>query len=260
MTTSGAYKVNQMGSNARGSAWHTYRQLMYGDASWWYCVKAELLTLLIGHLPGALGLALRKLLYPSLFQKCGRGVVFGQGCTFRHAHKITLGTGVILDDRCVLDAKGQNNSGILIGNKVYIGRNTIIYCKDGDIHIGDQVNISSNTQIFSAHQLEIGPQTVIAAFCYLLSGGDYDPNLPSVPFAEQTGVETAKPTRIGPNCWLAAGVIVPNGITLGEHVVAAAGAVITRDVDQHQLCGGVPAKVIRNLPDAVEGVGSTPSS
>lgn len=253
MTESESFKVKALGKSGDGqSAWQRYRQLMYGDASWGYCLKAELLTLLVGYLPGVVGLALRKLLYPSLFSQCGRGAVFGQGCTFRHAHKISLGDGVILDDRCVIDAKGEANQGIRIGNQVYVGRNTIIYCKGGDIVIGDQVNISSNCQIFSAQHLEIGSNTVIAAFCYLLSGGDYNPDQPDIPFASQTGMETARPTRIGANCWLAAGVIIPNGITLGDHVVTAAGAVVTNDIPANQLWGGIPARLIRTLADTTK--------
>ena len=64
---------------------------------------------------------------------------FGRHLTLRHAHKIRLGQGVVIDDNGVLDAKGDGNRGIVLGNRVYVGRNTIIYCKNGDIHIGLQI-------------------------------------------------------------------------------------------------------------------------
>ncbi len=247
MTDSKAFKVGKVEANGKSSALQQYRQLIYGNASLWYMVKAELLTLLMGQCPGALGLALRKIFYPGLFKECGRSVIFGRNLTLRHANKISLGDGVILDDNVVLDAKGDSNRGVTIGSKVYIGRNTIVYCKNGDIVIGDQVNISSNCQIFSSNQLEVGPQTVIAAFCYLLSGGQYEMDMPDVPFAEQTGMCTDGPTKIGANCWLATGVVGPDGVTIGDHVVVAAGAVVTKDVAADQLCGGVPAKPLRDL-------------
>ncbi len=250
MTDSKAFKVGKVGGAENSSALQQYRQLIYGDASWWYVFKSELLSLLIGQCSGALGFALRKMFYPGLFKQCGRGVVFGRNLTLRHASKISLGDGVILDDNVVLDAKGDSNQGVNIGSKVYIGRNTIVYCKDGDIILGDQVNISSNCQLFSSKLLEVGPQTVIAAFSYLLSGGQYDMNTPDVPFAEQTGMCTDEPTKIGANCWLGAGVVIPNGITIGDHVVVAAGSVVTKDVSKDQLCGGVPARPLKNLKSA----------
>lgn len=245
MGDSKTFKVGKV--DAKTSALQQYRQLIYGKASLWYVFKSELLTLLIGQCPGALGLALRKMFYPGLFKHCGRGVIFGKNLTLRHANKISLGDGVVLDDNVVLDAKGDSNHGLTIGSRVYIGRNTIVYCKNGDIIIGEQVNISSNCQIFSSNRLEIGSQTVIAAFSYLLSGGQYDMDMPEVPFAEQTGMRTDGPTKIGANCWLATGVVIPDGVTIGDHVVVAAGAVVTRDFAGDQLCGGVPAKPLRDL-------------
>ena len=61
--------------------------------------------------PGALGLALRKTLYPLLLGACGRGVVFGQNVVLRHPHKIRIGDNVVIDDNCLLDAKGDAQPG-----------------------------------------------------------------------------------------------------------------------------------------------------
>jgi acetyltransferase-like isoleucine patch superfamily enzyme len=62
------------------------------------------------------------------------------------------------------------------------------------------------------------------------------------------------PVRIGNNVWLAANVIVLPGVTIGDDVVAAAGAVITKDVESGSLVAGNPAKVIRRIrPDESGG-------
>ena len=52
----------------------------------------------------------------------GRGVVFGRNLVLRHAKKIALGDGVVLDDNCVVDAKGAGNRGISIGAGAYVGK------------------------------------------------------------------------------------------------------------------------------------------
>ncbi|HMP74221.1 MAG TPA: DapH/DapD/GlmU-related protein [Kiritimatiellia bacterium] len=241
------FKIKAVTSGGSGSAFRKYRDLMYGPASLGYVMLSELLVLLFGSLPGALGLVLRKKLYPRLFKQVGRGVVFGRNLTLRHAQKITLGDHVILDDNVVVDAKGSSNRGIEIGNGVYLGRNTIVYCKNGNITLGDRVNVSSNCQIFSSNELTVGQGTVIGAFTYLLSGGEYDPMNREVPFADQSGMETKGPLSIGRNCWLGAGVVVTDASSIGEHCVVAAGAVVTKQFGDEVILAGVPARVLRTL-------------
>ena len=94
--------------------------------------------LLCAWVPGALGLFLRSKLYPLLLGRVGRNVVFGANVTLRHPHKIHIGDNVVIDDHCCLDAKGTDNRGITIGNGVFVGRNTILSCKNGDIVIDDR--------------------------------------------------------------------------------------------------------------------------
>ncbi len=54
----------------------------------------------------ALGYLLRKVFYKFLFAEIGRGVAFGQNVIIRHPHKMKIGSNVMIDDNCVLDAKG----------------------------------------------------------------------------------------------------------------------------------------------------------
>ncbi len=243
METSNSFKVKDA---HRGGGFAKYRSLVYGDQGIGTIIKMELLTMLIGNLPGALGLILRKWFYPGLFKECGRGVIFGRNLTLRHAHKISLGENVIIDDYVMLDAKGNANRGVNIGTGVYIGRNTIIYCKNGDIEIGNSVNISSNCQIFSSNRLVIGQDTVIAAFTYILSGGMYDYR-DLTPFAHQSGMNTRGPTVVGPDCWIGAHVVVVDGSTIGRRCVVGAGAVVTCDLPDGSISTGIPARVARQV-------------
>jgi acetyltransferase-like isoleucine patch superfamily enzyme len=241
----GNYKIK---STAKTSAWQAYKLLYFGqNASLGQIIKTECVCSLFGAMPGAAGLVFRKILFPALLGGTGRGNVFGRGITLRHPQKISLGNKCIVDDGVVLDAKGDTNKGISIGNNVYIGRNTIVYTKNGNITIEDNVNISANCQIFSSGDIHIGSGTMIAAFCYILNGGIYNISRDAPPFAQQDGNQTKGPTRIGENCWLAAHTTVSDGVTLGEHCVLGAGAVALKDLPAHTLCAGSPAKVIRNL-------------
>jgi acetyltransferase-like isoleucine patch superfamily enzyme len=239
-------KVNTVVGDRGKSALAKYRELYYGDAPWLEVLHVELVLLLANSVPGAFGLWLRSKLYRTLFASVGDGVVFGRNLTLRHPQKIRIGSRVIVDDNVVLDAKGRDNLGIIIGDGVYIGRNTIVYCKNGDIRLEDRVNLSSNCQVFSANHLTVGEGTVVGAFTYFLSGGEYD-YASAVPFCEQGGKPSKGDLLIGRNCWIGAHVVVVDAACIGEHCVIGAGAVVTKPVPAHSVAAGVPAKVIKSL-------------
>ena len=129
-------------TSQKTSALKKYREMVVGKSGFFRLLKFELIMLLCNSCPGALGFLLRKIFYPRLFAHVGRGTVFGRNITIRHAHKIRIGDRCIIDDLVVLDAKGDTNRGINIGNDVIIARNTVLSCKNGDISIGNNSNIS----------------------------------------------------------------------------------------------------------------------
>ena len=49
------------------------------------------------------------------------------------------------------------------------------------------------------------------------------------------------------NVWIGAGATILPGVTVGENSIVAAGAVVTKDVPDNTIVGGVPAKWIKNL-------------
>lgn len=57
------------------------------------------------------------------------------------------------------------------------------------------------------------------------------------------------PIRIGEDVWIGAKAVVLAGVTIGDGAVVAAGAVVTKDVPARTVVGGVPAKVIRGVPE-----------
>jgi maltose O-acetyltransferase len=61
------------------------------------------------------------------------------------------------------------------------------------------------------------------------------------------GLETAEPIVIADGAWLAAGVIVCPGVSIGADAVVGAGSVVTRDLPGRHLCVGNPCRVIREL-------------
>jgi acetyltransferase-like isoleucine patch superfamily enzyme len=223
------------------SARQKYSRLIVGRDGWVALAGYELVQLLSQWVPGALGLALRKALYPMLLGSCGRGVVFGQNVVLRHPHKIRIGDDVVIDDQCLIDAKGDTNAGITIGARTFIGRNTILSCKNGDIVIGEGANIGFNCEVFSAARVELGAYALLAAYCYVI-GGDHDWKDAGTPVLEQGRV--ASGVRVGTGAWLGAGVKVLDGTTIGDDAIVGAGAVVNRDLPPKAIAVGVPARVV----------------
>ena len=223
------------------SARKRYSALVVGREGWGALVHYELVQLLSQNVPGALGLALRKTFFPSLLGGCGRNVIFGQNVVLRHPHKIRIGDNVVIDDNCLVDAKGDGNRGITIGSAVFVGRNTILSCKGGDIEIAAGANIGFNCEIFSASRVTIGRDTLLAAYCYVI-GGDHDFSDPAAAVLAQ-GRRSAG-VAIGDGAWLGAGAKILDGVTIGDRAVVGAGAVVREAVPAGAIAVGIPARVV----------------
>ena len=227
--------------DASTSAREKYAALVVGRTDWASLLLYELIVTFTQSLPGALGLVLRKALYPSLLGSCGRNVVFGQNVVLRHPHKIHIGNNVVFDDNCLVDAKGTSNTGIRVGNGVFVGRNTILSCKNGDIDLADEVNVGFNCEVFSASRVSIGKGTLLAAYTYVI-GGDHDFSDPSKSILEQG--RKSDGVSIGAGAWLGAGAKVLDGVSIGDNAIVGAGAVVTADVPAGTVVVGIPAKVV----------------
>ena len=57
------------------------------------------------------------------------------------------------------------------------------------------------------------------------------------------------PIVLGRNVWVGSNSTILAGVTIGDNAVVAAGAVVTKDVPDNAIVGGVPAKVIRHIED-----------
>lgn len=121
----------------------------------------------------------------------------------------------------------------------------IIVKKNASLLIGDNVGISNST-IFASHNIIIEADVKIGGGCRI-----WDTDHHSFIFHERNAVPETKPLGerivIGQGAWLAADVTVLKGVRIGSGAVIACGSVVTRDVPDFQVWGGVPAKFIKDL-------------
>ena len=226
------------------SAYRKYVDLFVGKKGLWQFLRFEIIIFFFSWIPGALGIFLRKLFFPLLFQKVGKEVAFGHHITLRHPHKIAIGDNSFIDDYAVLDAKGEEDQGILIGDNVIVGRNTILSCKGGSIRLSDFSNVSANCSLLSESKISVGKHTFLAGQCYLVAGGNHSFDRTDIPIMFQPSVRKGG-IAIGEDCWLGASVTVLDGISLDRGCVIGAGAVITKSFPAYSVAAGVPARTIR---------------
>jgi acetyltransferase-like isoleucine patch superfamily enzyme len=225
------------------SALAKYQDLFVGSRGLWRLFLYDTLSLASG-VPGAAGFALRKLCFRPLLGGLGRGSVFGRNVVLRHPRKIFIGENVVIDDNVVLDAKGSGNEGITLGDGSMVSRNSILSCKGGNIALGRGSKIGINCLVHSESRVEIAPDVTVAAYCYLLAGGNHEFDRIDLPVLDQPSYHKGG-VMIGAGSWLAARVTVLDGVSIGRGVVVGAGAVVRDSLPDYAIAVGIPARVIR---------------
>lgn len=210
-----------------------YRQLVTGKPGLLALLRYELTMGVLGGLPGALGLVLRRHVYPSLFREVGGGLVVGRHVIIRYPELIKLGRKVVIDDYAVLDARGAGDGGIEIGDEVFIGRGAVIQSKWGPLRIGAQTSIGGNSVICAMGGITIG-QMVRLAGGIQVSGGMYHTDKPNIPIAEQ-GMYTRGPIVIGDGTWIGMGALVLDGVVIGDNCAIGAGMIMKEDVPANSV-------------------------
>jgi acetyltransferase-like isoleucine patch superfamily enzyme len=225
-----------------------YGALVVGRKGLLALLKYEIITGLFSGFPGALGFFLRKIFFPCLLGETGRGVVFGRGITLRHPHKIRIGARTVIDDQVVLDAKGEANEGIVVGEDCYIGRGTILSCKEGSIHLGDFCNISAHCTLLSETVIRLGRYCFLAGNCYLVAGGNHRFDDLETPIMFQPSVGKGG-IGIEDDVWLGAGVMVLDGANIGRGTVVGAGSVVTASLPEFSFARGARMLKIQSRRD-----------
>lgn len=128
------------------------------------------------------------------------------------------------------------------GENVYINR-WVVVDYGINIHIGENFYSNYNLTMLDVCPIIIGKNAMIGPNCQFLT-----PLHPLDPIERNSGKEYGAPITIGDNFWAGGGVTVLPGVTLGNNVVAGAGAVITKSFGDNVVLAGNPARVIKEIP------------
>jgi maltose O-acetyltransferase len=111
-----------------------------------------------------------------------------------------------------------------------------------NISIGDGTFVNFDCAMLDIAPIAIGTTCWLATQVQLLAATH-----PIDPIPRRDGWEYGKPITLADNVWLGGGVIVCPGVTIGEHTVVGAGAVVTGDLPAGVVAYGNPARVVREI-------------
>lgn len=241
------YNKTHKSVTEKGSALKKYQQIIVGSDSLLTTVYFEFCSWL-SIVPGALGLALRKLLWPRLFKHCGKGVQFASGIILRHPKRIVLGDNVILSEGVVLDARNEAvEVALTLGAGSMLSNNVVINCKGGTVQIGENAGIGVQTVIQSTHNcpVTIGDDVIMGPRCFVVGGGSYNMDDLTMPIRLQ-GIKADDGCDIHSNVWLGANVTILGNARIASGAVVAACALVNNEVAKNTIVGGVPAKKLKS--------------
>lgn len=124
------------------------------------------------------------------------------------------------------------------GKNVNFERNSVF---GPELRIGDNSGIGIDSEVYGpvtiGSDVMMGPEVIIYT-----SGHEYSRT--DVPIRLQGGSEV-KPVVIGNDVWIGRRAIIMPGVSIGDGCVIGAAAVVTKDVKDYSVVGGVPARVIK---------------
>lgn len=115
------------------------------------------------------------------------------------------------------------------------------------LEIGDNVCIGDYNRFACCDRIQIEDDVLFAAYVHIT---DHSHNFErtDIPVIDQ-GLSSKGPVRIGKGTWIGIKAEILSGVTIGQHCVVAAGAVVTRSVPDFSLVAGCPARVVKRYDD-----------
>lgn len=125
--------------------------------------------------------------------------------------------------------------GAKVGQNVHVHPSVTVFIP-WNLEIGDWSSIGFDALIYNLGAVKIGQNATISQRAHLCAG-THDHNDPAMPLIKSN-------ISIGDNCWICADAFVGPDVTIETGGIAAARAVVVKDVPAHQIVGGNPAHAI----------------
>lgn len=109
-------------------------------------------------------------------------------------------------------------------------------------YVGANFYANFDCTILDVSTVTIGDNCMLAPGVHI-----YTATHPLDPTERNSGKEFAKPVKIGNNCWIGGRAVINPGVTLGDNVVVASGAIVTKSFPDNVVIGGNPARILKKI-------------
>ncbi len=157
---------------------------------------------------------------PDDLRKIGENVIFEDGVLVFHPENIELGSNIYVGHNSIL--KGYHQNTMAIGDNTWIGQ-ACFFHSAGGITIGSNVGIGPCVKILTSKHAEEGIEKPII--------------FSTIEFGEVV---------IGDDSDIGIGSIILPGVRIGRGAQIGAGSVVTKDVPDHTVAFGSPARIVRS--------------
>ncbi|MBF6590444.1 MAG: acyltransferase [Ktedonobacterales bacterium] len=148
-----------------------------------------------------------------------------------------VGRYVRVDGRLIVRNEGK----MYIGERVKF-RSTVVRCElvtyaGGRLEIGDRTAINYGSSLAAHERIQIGADCLLGPYTNIIDNNYHD-------IFNHTRTPPSRPVVIGDAVWIGARVLILPGVTIGDHAVIGAGAVVTESVPARAVVSGNPARIV----------------
>lgn len=175
-------------------------------------------------------------------------IYVGKNISLKYTSNIKLEKNVRIGNYVTLSGLGSGlleiKEGAAIGSFSNVIISTSLNNIGQNIHIGHHTSIGEYAYLGGAGGLHIGNECIVGQY-FSCHPENHGYNIEDKSFRFQP--VTRKGIYIGNNCWIGSKVTILDGVTIGNNCVIAAGSVVTKDIPDNSLVGGIPARIIKQL-------------
>jgi acetyltransferase-like isoleucine patch superfamily enzyme len=158
----------------------------------------------------------------------------------RHGKRLAVDGIAFIGPGCAIQI-GETGR-LKLGRWSWIGHGCKLRAHEGLISIGAKTVIGQECTISAFQHVSIGRECVIADRAMFI---DFDHGMVEVERPIRLQGIYKRDVRVGNNVWIGYGACILRGVTIGDNAVVGANAVVTKDVPDNAVVGGVPARLIR---------------
>jgi acetyltransferase-like isoleucine patch superfamily enzyme len=134
------------------------------------------------------------------------------------------------------------NATLRMGRWSWIGHDSKIRVHEGEVSIGAKTVMGQECTISAYQHVSIGRECIVADRVMLI---DFDHGVVEVERPIRLQGIYKRDVRVGSNVWMGYGSCILRGVSVGHNSIVGTNAVVTKDVPENAVVGGVPAKVLR---------------